>query len=50
MSTTSSCAISGHTPRQMQDHYSSVGPAEVRDGLAKVVGLAGFRAVIDSST
>jgi len=39
-------AISGHTTRQMQDHYSSVAPAEVRDGLAKVVALAGFRAAL----
>ena len=36
-------AISGHTTRQMQDHYSSVAPTEVRDGLAKVMSLAGFR-------
>jgi integrase len=36
-------AISGHTTRQMQDHYSSVAPTEVRAGLAKVVALAGFR-------
>ena len=36
-------AISGHTTKQMQDHYSSVAPTEVRDGLAKVVSLAGFR-------
>lgn len=28
-------AISGHATRQMQDHYSSVAPAEVRDGLAR---------------
>ena len=36
-------AISGHTTRQMQDHYSSVAPTEVRDGLARVMSLAGFR-------
>lgn len=36
-------AISGHTTRQMQHHYSSVAPVEVRDGLAKVVALGGFR-------
>lgn len=39
-------AISGHTTRQMQDHYSSVAPAEVRDGLARVLSLAGFREVL----
>lgn len=36
-------AISGHTTRQMQDHYSSVAPSEVRDGLANIVALARFR-------
>lgn len=30
----------------MQDHYSSVAPAEVRDGLARVLSLAGFREVL----
>jgi integrase len=40
-------AISGHATRQMQDHYSTVAPAEVRDGLAKVVALAGFRAALE---
>jgi len=39
-------AISGHSTRQMQEHYSSVGPAEVREGLAKVVALAGFRTLL----
>jgi hypothetical protein len=36
-------SISGHATREMQDHYSSVAPTEVRDGLAKVISLAGFR-------
>jgi integrase len=36
-------AISGHTTSHMQAHYSSVAPTEVREGLAKVVALAGFR-------
>lgn len=36
-------SISGHATREMQDHYSSVAPAEVREGLAKVISLAGFR-------
>jgi hypothetical protein len=27
----------------MQQHYSTVNGAEVRDGLAKVISLAGFR-------
>ena len=43
-------AISGHTTRQMQDHYSSVAPVEVRDGLAKVVALAGFREALGIAT
>jgi integrase len=42
-------AISGHTTRQMQDHYSSVAPAEVRDGLARVLSLAGFREALYGS-
>jgi integrase len=42
-------AISGHATRQMQDHYSSVAPSEVRDGLAKVVAIAGFRAALEES-
>jgi integrase len=39
-------AISGHATRQMQDHYSSVAPTEVRNGLAKVVELGGFLAAL----
>lgn len=39
-------AISGHATWQMQEHYSSVAPAEVRDGLAKVVALADLHALV----
>lgn len=42
-------AISGHSTRQMQEHYSSVAPSEVRDGLAKVVALTGFRDLVRSA-
>ena len=36
-------SISGHATVEMQQRYSSVNGAEVRDGLAKVISLAGFR-------
>lgn len=36
-------AISGHATIEMQHHYSSVDGSEVRNGLAKVISLAGFR-------
>lgn len=36
-------SISGHATAEMQQRYSSVNGAEVRDGLAKVISLAGFR-------
>jgi len=42
-------AISGHATRQMQDHYSSVAPVEVRNGLAKVVALGGFREALGAT-
>jgi hypothetical protein len=35
-------SISGHATVAMQQHYSSVNGSEVRDGLAKVISLAGF--------
>ena len=35
-------AISGHATVAMQDRYSSVGGEEVREGLAKVISLAGI--------
>jgi integrase len=35
-------AISGHATVEMQQLYSSVDGAEVRNGLAKVISLAGF--------
>ena len=37
-------SISGHATAQMQAHYSSVNSEEVRDGLAKVISMAGFMA------
>jgi integrase len=39
-------AISGHATVEMQSHYSTVAGDEVRAGLAKVIGLAGFRAAL----
>jgi integrase len=36
-------SISGHAMLEMQHRYSSVDGAEVRNGLAKVISLAGFR-------
>lgn len=36
-------AVSGHATETMQHHYSTVNPSEVRDGLAKVISLAGFK-------
>jgi integrase len=35
-------AISGHSTTTMQEHYSSVSGDEVRNGLAKVIALAGL--------
>jgi site-specific recombinase XerC len=37
-------AISGHATETMQRHYSTVSDAEMKQGLAKVVSLAGFKA------
>ena len=42
-------SISGHATVEMQQHYSSVNGNEVRDGLAKVISLAGFRLAQKSS-
>lgn len=42
-------SISGHATVAMQQHYSSVNGSEVRDGLAKVISLAGFRLAEKSS-
>jgi site-specific recombinase XerC len=36
-------SISGHATEEMQHHYSTVGETEQRDGLARVITLAGFR-------
>ncbi len=37
-------AISGHATETMQRHYSTVSDAEMKQGLGKVVSLAGFKA------
>lgn len=36
-------AVSGHATEAMQYHYSSVSQSEVKEGLAKVISLVGFR-------
>ena len=36
-------AVSGHATVEMQRHYSMVSGIEMRESLAKVVSLAGFR-------
>lgn len=36
-------SISGHTTEEMQQHYSTVNPDEMRSGLARVISLGGFR-------
>ena len=36
-------SISGHLTEEMQNHYSTVTRDEQRDGLAKVISMAGFR-------
>lgn len=36
-------AVSGHATEDMQRHYSTVHQDEIRDGIARVVSLAGFR-------
>ncbi len=36
-------AISGHATENMQQHYSSVSGTEMRESLARVVSLAGFK-------
>jgi hypothetical protein len=35
-------AVSGHATETMQRHYSTVSPLEMRDGLARVLSIAGF--------
>lgn len=42
-------SISGHATLEMQHRYSSVDGAEVRNGLAKVISLAGFREARDQA-
>jgi integrase len=36
-------SISGHATEDMQQHYSTVAPDEMRSSLAKVISLGGFR-------
>jgi integrase len=36
-------AISGHATEQMQQHYSTVAQTEMRQGIAKIISLAGVR-------
>ena len=43
-------AISGHATVEMQQLYSSVDGSEVRNGLAKVISLAGFRLARDAES
>jgi hypothetical protein len=42
-------AISGHATEEMQHHYSTVASEEIRQNLAKVVSLAGFRKALDGA-
>jgi hypothetical protein len=42
-------AVSGHVTEAMQRHYSTVAPDEMRQGLAKVVSLAGFKEAMESA-
>ena len=39
-------AISGHATEQMQQHYSTVAQSEMREGIAKIISLAGVREVM----
>ena len=36
-------AIWGHATEQMQQHYSTVAQTEMREGIAKIISLAGVR-------
>jgi len=36
-------AISGHATEQVQQHYSTVAQTELRQGIAKIISLAGVR-------
>jgi integrase len=42
-------AISGHATEQMQQHYSTVAQAEMREGIAKIISLAGVREAMKAS-
>jgi integrase len=41
-------AISGHATEQMQQHYSTVAQTEMRQGIAKIISLAGVREAMTS--
>lgn len=43
-------AVSGNATEAMQMHHSTVSPAEVKEGLAKVISLAGFRRDLEAAT
>jgi hypothetical protein len=36
-------AVSGHATETMQQRYSTVAPAEIREAIGKVISLAGIR-------
>ncbi len=40
-------AISGHATEQMQQHYSTVAQTEMRQGIAKIISLAGVREAME---
>jgi hypothetical protein len=42
-------AISGHATEQMQQHYSTVAQTEMREGIAKIISLAGVREAMKAS-
>lgn len=43
-------AVSGHATASMQQHYSTVSADEMRQNLAKVVSLAGFREALGQTS
>lgn len=42
-------AISGHATEQTQQHYSPVAQTEMREGIAKIISLAGVREAMGAS-
>ena len=41
-------AFSGHASEQMQQHYSTVAQTETREGIAKIISLAGVREAMEA--